>query len=242
MSFPIYFPKRRSERGNTEAALTALNEVLLTKEWCIETDTGRAKIGDGVTAWNDLPYANLGAIDFTGLSGGNVPTYDAGDGVFKMATPSGGGGGSFANAKTIATALHSTTASFPLDSTRPDIGDGAYHYAEADTTITPNSASTQIKVDCDISYISPNSTCHCTVALFRDSDPAAIAVWFSAIIGASAQPVHLSAIVPSNAASPTTFKLYLGVQAGTGYTLYILSIGGTGFMAGDVTMIAQEVP
>lgn len=62
MSFPIFFPKRRMERGDTAAALASANEVLLAKEWCIETDTARAKIGDGVTAYNDLPYFG-GAVD-----------------------------------------------------------------------------------------------------------------------------------------------------------------------------------
>lgn len=60
----IIIPKRRMERGGTAAALAALNEVLLEREWCVETDTRKVKIGDGATAWNALPYvgelANLG--------------------------------------------------------------------------------------------------------------------------------------------------------------------------------------
>ena len=42
-------------RGTSEA-LAAANEVLLAGEMCIETDTGKYKIGDGSTAWNDLKY------------------------------------------------------------------------------------------------------------------------------------------------------------------------------------------
>lgn len=60
----IIIPKRRQERRNTAAALAALNEVLLAGEWCIETDTGKTKLGDGVTAWNSLRYldTNLFAV------------------------------------------------------------------------------------------------------------------------------------------------------------------------------------
>lgn len=34
----------------------AINEVLLDSEMGLERDTGKVKIGDGVTPWNDLPY------------------------------------------------------------------------------------------------------------------------------------------------------------------------------------------
>ena len=44
------------KRG-TAADLEAVNEVLLSGEICIETDTGRAKIGDGTKSWNELDYA-----------------------------------------------------------------------------------------------------------------------------------------------------------------------------------------
>ena len=34
-----------------------MNEVLLAGELGIETDTGKYKIGNGLTQWNGLPYA-----------------------------------------------------------------------------------------------------------------------------------------------------------------------------------------
>lgn len=56
--------QRFENRRGTAAGLTANNEVLFDGEICVETDTtwpnggGRKfKIGDGVTAWNSLPYA-----------------------------------------------------------------------------------------------------------------------------------------------------------------------------------------
>lgn len=44
----------------TAEALTAANPVLLAGEVVYESDTGRHKIGDGVKAWNALPYAGGG--------------------------------------------------------------------------------------------------------------------------------------------------------------------------------------
>ena len=43
-------------RRGTSEALTAVNEVLLAGEMCLETNTGKYKIGDGSTAWNNLAY------------------------------------------------------------------------------------------------------------------------------------------------------------------------------------------
>ena len=48
-------------RGGTAAALAALNEVPLSRELVFETDTGRAKLGDGETAYNALAYTAGGA-------------------------------------------------------------------------------------------------------------------------------------------------------------------------------------
>jgi len=43
-------------RQNTAAGAAADNPVLLMGEPGLETDTGRTKLGDGVTAWLGLPY------------------------------------------------------------------------------------------------------------------------------------------------------------------------------------------
>lgn len=40
----------------TAAALAAANPVLLKGEVVYESDTRKRKIGDGITAWNNLPY------------------------------------------------------------------------------------------------------------------------------------------------------------------------------------------
>ena len=35
------------------------NPILLDGEFGLETDTRKAKMGDGVRAWNDLPYIQV---------------------------------------------------------------------------------------------------------------------------------------------------------------------------------------
>jgi len=44
------------QRGDTAAAWISANTVLADREVGWETDTRKAKLGDGVTAWNALPY------------------------------------------------------------------------------------------------------------------------------------------------------------------------------------------
>ena len=46
----------------TAARWTSVNPTLAIGELGLETDTNKAKMGDGVTAWNGLPYAFVGPI------------------------------------------------------------------------------------------------------------------------------------------------------------------------------------
>lgn len=51
-------------RGGTAAQWIAANPVLNAREFGVETDTGKFKLGDGVTAWLSLPYfASLSVLD-----------------------------------------------------------------------------------------------------------------------------------------------------------------------------------
>lgn len=45
-------------RRGLAATLASVNEVMLAGEMGLETDTRKFKFGDGVTAWNSLPYAS----------------------------------------------------------------------------------------------------------------------------------------------------------------------------------------
>ena len=62
-------PKRLQLRNDTAANWASVGNslVLLKGEFAYETDTGKLKIGDGVTIWNSLPY-------FSGGSGGLGPS------------------------------------------------------------------------------------------------------------------------------------------------------------------------
>jgi len=62
-------------RRGTAADLHAVNPVLLRGEPIHEIDTGKFKLGDGVTAWNDLPYANP---DVNLVDGGELARASAG--------------------------------------------------------------------------------------------------------------------------------------------------------------------
>ena len=53
-------------RRDTSKAWEANNPVLALGEPGLETDTFIVKYGDGSSAWNDLPYANIDSLaDFT---------------------------------------------------------------------------------------------------------------------------------------------------------------------------------
>jgi hypothetical protein len=66
-------------RRGTAAQWTSANPTLASGEWGFETDTNKAKIGNGSTAWNSLNYIITGATGTvtsvtagTGLSGGTI--------------------------------------------------------------------------------------------------------------------------------------------------------------------------
>lgn len=47
-------------RGDSASDWSAANPILALREPALETDTGKLKIGDGVTAWNSLAYWDPG--------------------------------------------------------------------------------------------------------------------------------------------------------------------------------------
>lgn len=56
-------------RRDTAANWTSVNPILAEGMPGYEKDTGKLKIGDGVTAWNSLPYSFEGVTDHGGLTG-----------------------------------------------------------------------------------------------------------------------------------------------------------------------------
>ncbi len=52
----VVVPYRFTVRRGTAANLATVNEVPLSGEFVLETDTRKIKMGDGTTRYNDLPY------------------------------------------------------------------------------------------------------------------------------------------------------------------------------------------
>lgn len=77
-------------RRDTAAAWTTANPVLLSGEEALETDTRKEKIGDGINAWNALPYRSAGAggvtaqqlADVKAIADGAAFTANAVNGLF----------------------------------------------------------------------------------------------------------------------------------------------------------------
>ena len=65
--------KRIQLRHDTLANWTSVGNslVLLAGEFAYETDTGRAKVGDGVTSWNSLPYFPTSTLVDSVFDGGD---------------------------------------------------------------------------------------------------------------------------------------------------------------------------
>ncbi|TAA42931.1 hypothetical protein EAT51_04325 [Pseudoxanthomonas winnipegensis] len=59
----VELPYRFRVRGGTAADLVTVNEIPLERELVVEVDTGKMKLGDGVTAWIDLDYISSGGAD-----------------------------------------------------------------------------------------------------------------------------------------------------------------------------------
>lgn len=62
-------------KHGTAANLAAVNPTPALAEICIETDTGKMKIGDGETGYNDLDYAG-GSSDWGGIGGAITDQHD----------------------------------------------------------------------------------------------------------------------------------------------------------------------
>ena len=99
MSF-VYEQLRFLVRGGTAANLTTVNEIPLKRELVIETDTLRYKLGDGITAWNALPYASGGGSSWR--HGAGVPSNSLGaNGDYYLRTSNGDVYAKAANAYTV---------------------------------------------------------------------------------------------------------------------------------------------
>ena len=62
-------------RKDTAGNWTSNNPTPAAGEWCLETDTGKVKIGDGSTAWTSLGYAAETGIVATVATKATLATY-----------------------------------------------------------------------------------------------------------------------------------------------------------------------
>jgi len=95
--------RRIQLRGGTAAEWTAANPVLAAREPGVESDTGKQKIGDGVTAWSSLPYSG-------GSGGGGATNLAASPGATTVAVTSSTGTGATIPAATTSNAGVMTAA------------------------------------------------------------------------------------------------------------------------------------
>jgi hypothetical protein len=66
---------------DTASNWSASNRVPLLDEYCFESDTGKLKIGDGVTSYNSLAYINPGLVVAGAIMVAGSGTPDSSDGV-----------------------------------------------------------------------------------------------------------------------------------------------------------------
>jgi hypothetical protein len=126
-------------RRGTAAEWTSANPTLAAGEFGYETDTGKAKIGNGVTAWNSLAYSITGAIGDitsvtagTGLSGGGT----SGDVTVSLSTPvsaANGGTGLSSLGTGVATWLGTPSSSNLAAAVTDETGSGALVFGTSPT-------------------------------------------------------------------------------------------------------------
>lgn len=248
-------------RGGTAAALASRNEVPLAREFEIETDTQKFKLGDGATPYNSLLYVlRDDTITLADVTTNNATTGRHGflkklpndsskfmDGLGNWSVPSATGavvGTVRRLGATVSTTSFTVTATIPYDNTKPQNTEGAALSA-IDTTVTPNNASSTITITVILSGVSMGPSADgFMVTLYRDTGVDAIAVAMKTIAGNTqwGEAIIVFPNIPAVAAAATTFKVRLGVQDNT-WTLYGLratsgdKFNGTLFAA----MLVDEV-
>lgn len=154
-------------RRGTAAQWTSANPTLAAGEWGYETDTGKAKIGSGSTAWTSLSYFGSGTVTSitagTGLSGGAITT----SGTIALSTPvsvANGGTGITSFGTGVATALGNnvTGSNSIVLSTTPTIVTPVITQGTSTPTFSAN-AYTLVAGDAGLVLLASNSSTAGTV-------------------------------------------------------------------------------
>lgn len=124
-------------RRGTAAQWTSTNPTLAAGEWGYETDTGKAKIGNGSSAWGSLSYfGGVGTVTSvtagTGLSGGTI----TGSGTISLSTPvsvANGGTGISSFGTGVATWLGTPSSANLAAAVTDETGSGALVFGTSPT-------------------------------------------------------------------------------------------------------------
>jgi hypothetical protein len=161
-----------------------------------------------------------------------------------IATGGAGGGGSFPahDSYSSSTAI-STTATFPVDTSTPQISEGAS--TGASVTITVADAASDILLWFAASQVSSSGSQHAGFHVFRDSNNDSVGgQFFFLSAGTGSEGLSYIFTIPAGSTGSTTFTLRYGTQAGTGHTTYVGSLGGTQYhgAANLIILGAMELP
>jgi hypothetical protein len=124
-------------RRGTASQWTSTNPTLAAGEWGFETDTGKAKIGNGSTNWTGLSYfGGTGTVTSitagTGLSGGTI----TGSGTIALSTPvsvANGGTGISSFGTGVATWLGTPSSANLASAVTDETGSGALVFGTSPT-------------------------------------------------------------------------------------------------------------
>lgn len=124
-------------RRGTAAQWTSANPTLAAGEWGFESDTGKAKIGNGSTAWSSLSYfGGSGTVTSitagTGLTGGTI----TGTGTIALDTPvsvANGGTGISSFGTGVATWLGTPSSANLAAAVTDETGSGALVFGTSPT-------------------------------------------------------------------------------------------------------------
>jgi hypothetical protein len=137
-------------RRGIAAEWTSANPTLAAGEFGFETDTGKAKIGNGVTAWNSLAYSITGTDgDITGVTAGTGLTGGGTSGTVtvSLSTPvsaANGGTGLSSLGTGVATWLETPSSSNLAAAVTDETGSGALVFG---TTPTLTDAKINLGID-----------------------------------------------------------------------------------------------
>jgi len=171
----------------------------------------------------------------SGATNGQVPGWSSAAGMWVPTTVSGGGGGGgyATGVRQIVTSLSGSvqtiTNQIPADTTVPQNTEGTQI---ASVTITPQSATSFLRIDACLSGFVVSASITPVAAIFRDSAVGAFAGCVDQINSGLTGDMCFSAIVASGSTASTTFKLRFGPNAAA--TIYVNGYPGPSTYLGGI--------